>query len=465
MSERGPTSAAVLAALRRGARTWLVAFLAGAALGGAVAGAAGALGRSEWALVQADYNRRLAGRGVAPVPVGVRSLTPGLRGGEERCVTCHLGMVLPETFPPDGSHPFGPHPDSSCALSVRELGCTVCHGGEPLAIATTREAHGLAGGSRRPLRRGLAVQAGCAGCHVSLERWGVVYRPDVTPAVAAGQELYVGGACPACHRIEGMHAFDQRGPDLTRVGLRRRGDELRARLRRPQAPPADPRSPMPPSRLSPADLERLVVFLIAQTGDRAGTGTWRGRDPGVASLVDRLGAPLPSRPNAGAGGLWTRRLGCTGCHRAAEDLRGVPDLRFVGLTRDRRYLESMVRDPASAVPGTAMPGLGAPESVAASIVEYLVLQRYPLPSSPEDVFEEICTRCHGDRRDPGAVVLASRPPGLGEGCPVTSETFVEVVNAGRPRTAMAPWGKLFSARFVEDLRERRAGRCPGDGGR
>lgn len=465
MSEPGATLATHSPALRRTPPTWAIAFLVGVVLGAGLVVAHRAARRPAWRAAQAEYNRLLVARGLDPVPVGIRALSPGQGRGEERCVTCHLAAILPEAF---SAAPFGRHPDSGCAAAIGELGCIACHGGEPLAIDSVREAHGRDGSSRRPLRRGGAVEAGCAGCHVSRDGSGRVYRADVTPAVAAGQELFISAGCPACHRIEGELSFDQRGPDLTAVAVRRRPDELRARLLRPQAPPADRRSPMPPVDLGARELDQLVVFLLAQTGAAAGQRgeAWRGRDPGPASLVARLGAPLPSRPNAGAGALWSRRVGCAGCHRAGEDRRGVPDLRFVGLTRDRAHLEAMVSAPASTVPGTAMPALAEPEVVVASIVEYLALQRTPLPSTPAQVFDEICARCHGDRRDPAVVVLAAAPPGLGQACAVDRDAFVETVRGGRPRTAMAPWGMLFSARFVGDLYERRAGRCtPPRGGR
>jgi len=145
----------------------------------------------------------------------------------------------------------------------------------------------------------------------------------------------------------------------------------------------------------------------------------------------------------------------------------VPDLRYVGWTRSKEYLERMLASPSDEVPGTYMPAVRLPESLGSSIVEYLVMQQHPLPSAPEEVFDEVCASCHSEERVPEAVVLSKEPPLLGGRNGPEESAFSEIVAQGKVGTAMAPWQRVFSPRFVSKLfdvaRERDAARHEGGG--
>jgi mono/diheme cytochrome c family protein len=282
--------------------------------------------------------------------------------------------------------------------------------------------------------------------------------------VAAGLDVFLREGCPACHRIAGVHASAEHGPALTAIARRRSREELRDRLLRPQA--ASPRTPMPPVIVPGEELVRLVRFLEAQTGagERLPGRELAPTTPGRPRLADHFPAEHPRAPNATAGALFVRRLGCRGCHALGEREAGVPDLSYVGWYRTAKDVREALRDPARRFPGTFMPRPDMPEAVIESLVSYLAARRAPLPSTPAQVYAQACRRCHGrpGARDPKAVVLMGKPPILDPGLArVPRARFLEVVRDGRAGTAMPAWGRVLSPRFIEEL----AGSLAAAGGR
>jgi cytochrome c oxidase subunit 2 len=83
-----------------------------------------------------------------------------------------------------------------------------------------------------------------------------------------GQEIFMTGACARCHTISGTSATGRLGPDLSHLASRRTlaaGTLVndRATLARWIADPGalKPSAMMPPTRLSPSDLDALVAYL------------------------------------------------------------------------------------------------------------------------------------------------------------------------------------------------------------
>jgi len=300
--------------------------------------------------------------------------------------------------------------------------------------------------------RKLLIQAGCAGCHVERHGGVLTYDADVVPDVAAGRDLFIAQGCIACHRVAGLYASAERGPELTAVGARRPWGSLKAYLRDPQA--GRPVSPMPPVSLVPGDFDRLVTFLTSLAGPAGEKGTSRKGAllSGVAQvrLVDLFPAGYPSTQSLATGAFWARKLGCAGCHRLGEKDTGVPDLRYTGWVRSRSYVDRILKQPRSEVTGTNMARVDMPDAVVESLVEYLAGEKAPLPSSPGDVYEGVCGRCHGGKRDPKVVVLSKKPPDLGGGRPaIGKDKFVATVTEGREGTAMPPWGRVMSKAFID----------------
>ncbi len=95
----------------------------------------------------------------------------------------------------------------------------------------------------------------------------------VEPAAAEprrGRDVFLAASCAACHTIRGTGATGARGPDLTHLASReslaagtlpRTRGHLGGWIENP--PALKPGTSMPPSRLSPADLQALLSYLEA----------------------------------------------------------------------------------------------------------------------------------------------------------------------------------------------------------
>jgi cytochrome c oxidase subunit 2 len=104
------------------------------------------------------------------------------------------------------------------------------------------------------------------------ERWVRAQRqpasPASTPAVAAGERVFMSGTCAMCHAVSGTQAGSAAGPDLTHVASRRtlaagtipnnRGN-LAGWIVDPQR--IKPGNHMPPNALSSEDLDALLTYL------------------------------------------------------------------------------------------------------------------------------------------------------------------------------------------------------------
>jgi mono/diheme cytochrome c family protein len=142
-------------------------------------------------------------------------------------------------------------------------------------------------------------------------------------------------------------------------------------------------------------------------------------------------------------------MGCAGCHSLSSTEAGVPDLTRVGWYRSEGQLRDMLRDPRKTIPATWMPMFNVPEPIVESLVAWLVLQKVPLPSSPKEVFRDVCRRCHGRDRDAKVVVMSKRPPTLeGRKGSVPRQRFIDAATKGVEGTAMPPWGRMLSGPFL-----------------
>jgi mono/diheme cytochrome c family protein len=410
--------------------------------------------RPEWEAHQRAYNALQRSRGSGALAVGVRSIRVRGTGDDERCVSCHLGMVLP----PAPAAPFQAHPDTGCGLNLSMQGCTACHRGQGLSL-TSRAAHGLEPGSGNALLTGsdresrkTIVQAGCAGCHQSRIRGVLRYDEDKVPVAALGLRLFLQHGCVSCHKVAGVYNAGDGGPVLTDVGSRRSPDAMRAVLRGPQQ--VNPASPMPAVGQGAA-LEALSVFLLAQVGagsEAAFGSRWnRAASGDEIRLSDEFDESSPLTPNPASGARWARKVGCVGCHRMGDGDTGVPELTRVAWLRNEADLREVIRTPRKRFPATFMPALDLPDTVAESIVAYLTTQRLPLPSYAQEVFNQVCSRCHGERPDPNVVVLSKRPPWLRERSQIEREKFLDVATKGVDGTAMAPWGRILSPAFLGSI--------------
>jgi hypothetical protein len=279
--------------------------------------------------------------------------------------------------------------------------------------------------------------------------------------------LYLAQACPACHRLPGLYYYLERGPALSRIGARRSFAEIKERLQRPQQ--ANPRSPMPPLELTAKETSRLVLFLVAQVGVEAERGSslqdvlvargsvvqlWEHFPRGESAFNAPLKMEPMASPSAASGALWARRAGCRGCHRFSEGERGVPDLGYLANVSTTAELRAAILRPEQRFPRTLMPAAALPGELVQGVVDFVSLQKRPLPSSPKEVLENVCRPCHGPGVDPKVVVLSPRPPLLHlsrRKHSLSPTLFVTTVAKGRRGSAMAPWGRVLSVEFISQM--------------
>lgn len=414
---------------------------------------------TEWRSYQSTYNELQRVDGLPAFRPQIQEITPSSTRQPERCVTCHLGMLLHADARAHRA-PFQAHPPLPCPLTVAQVGCVSCHRGDPQKL-TVEGAHALDEDSPRRVLdwraeagRRLALQAGCAQCHLRRQHGVLRYEHEIVPDIAAGMDLFLSRGCYACHRVAGVYRFSDAGPDLTRVGSRLSRRVIRRHLVKPQA--RRPTSQMPPTSLPDRELERLTLFLVAQTGpDRELGSSARSQLASLGSprLSNHFRSEYPASESSAAGALWARRVGCLGCHRLGEGDAGVPDLRLVGWTTAAQELRSTITRPQGRFPKSLMPALQMPPAVVESVVLYLAMQKRPLPSEPHTVFAEVCGRCHASDRDPAWVVLNRAPPllsGKGRRLP-DRDAFVETARKGSPSTAMAAWGRVLSQTFLHGI--------------
>jgi cytochrome c1 len=131
----------------------------------------------------------------------------------DRCESCHLGTREPVALTAammGGEQVFASHPDKEL-LKIHDperFGCTPCHGGNGVAVASVEKAHGYNKFWLWPLHHKENIQAGCQQCH------GREIVTEMADTLNAGRETFRLRGCMGCHRYEG---FDREADEITSV--------------------------------------------------------------------------------------------------------------------------------------------------------------------------------------------------------------------------------------------------------
>jgi len=131
----------------------------------------------------------------------------------DRCESCHLGTREPVVLTKasmGGEAVFASHPAKEL-LKIHDpekFGCTPCHGGNGVALASVEKAHGYNKFWLWPLHHKENIEAGCQQCH------GKEIVTEQANNLNAGREIFRLRGCMACHRYEG---FDREADEITSV--------------------------------------------------------------------------------------------------------------------------------------------------------------------------------------------------------------------------------------------------------
>jgi cytochrome c2 len=307
----------------------------------------------------------------------------------DRCITCHLG--IDQKGYEDAPQPYTTHPEPELyvqgAHAVDKVGCTVCHQGRGRGTAFVTAAHtpstkeqekewGKYSGTDyyKPMKhwdlpmlaRG-ATQSQCVKCHR-----GVVEVPKAYE-LNTGTELVERYGCYGCHKIKGWETRRKVGPDLSKIASKTHEEFIFRWIKEPRG-------------LRPTRMPQFWDVRIDETPELLHRNNVEANAV-VAYLVDKSAVedyPPPPTGDLDAGRELFETVGCLGCHRVGEDLRGIdglanashrtygPNLHGTGSKVNAGWLYAWLRDPKAYWPETNMPSLRLTEREAADITAYLM---------------------------------------------------------------------------------------------
>jgi mono/diheme cytochrome c family protein len=368
----------------------------------------------------------------------------------DRCVTCHKGIdkvrvdsvtnaVTPlytEENTPEAVYRTHPRPElfvsSVSPHSLTKVGCTVCHGGQGMALTFTDAYHTPSSPEQEkeweekyhwhkghswdyPMLPQTYIEAACVQCHgdPSSRDSQFKFAKDIpaAPQWNRGKALVERSGCFGCHKIDGylVPGLDKElnaSPHATKQDLQRLAEAQVVSM--PKTGPAlpriaskfpdretafkwiwDPRSLRPTSNMprffgqpnnSGVDPVSNVDYDLRTRAEVWGIVEylWRNSEPWQVPAPSASGDAIRGRDLVGS-------IGCLSCHSlndfsAPEGVKGNdfgPDLSTVGSKASRAWIESWVRNPGHYWDGTKMPSLRLTAAEAADVAAYLSGLRNP----------------------------------------------------------------------------------------
>jgi mono/diheme cytochrome c family protein len=271
---------------------------------------------------------------------------------QDRCMTCHEESVE-GYFPTDGPVAESFHtPSLLKAHPVAEMGCAVCHGGNPLATEKDL-AHGLGDDGGAPLFTGLHTQSRCVRCHQDTELPG-------TEFLERGLALIDDRACFACHEISGGEQRDRIAPTLGNIATKVHPEWVIGWLTDPSSYFSGAR--MPNYYLTEQQATAITSYLVLSLSEPVQESPIEALDP--ADKLDRAEARRLLKQSA-----------CLDCHR----MRGTggspgiraPDLSRIGDKVRVSWLVDWLQGPQHLQPGAGMPSFRFTETEATTLARYL----------------------------------------------------------------------------------------------
>jgi mono/diheme cytochrome c family protein len=400
---------------------------------------------TEWRAAQERYAALAKHQGLPDRKIAIQQIWQPEIDAVDRCGSCHLaaaGIAMQISDEPlFRAHPPLPH-------DPREIGCTICHGGQGRATSRTA-AHGNVAHWYDPLLAKSDIEAGCGTCHLGI----LVPRTD---AAEKGRAVF-DSQCVSCHRAGDGGKKD--GVDLQYIGLRGfRGD--------------------------------WHTWHIQESANAKSGAFLAGFAPladDEISAVEEYLRSLVGAPRLLAGKGLSVRYGCRGCHKingtggddgpdlSDEGRRSTVDLDFSHVQGERtlvRWLTEHFLDPARVSEGSRMPKLGASEEEARALSLYMLsLRRRPVAErfEPRDrvrvtrlgerdfagdgptLYGAFCSGCHGlageGRKLGDQFASALANPEL---LAVLDDAFLrKAIGEGRSGRRMPAWMGLLGAQEID----------------
>jgi cytochrome c2 len=338
----------------------------------------------------------------------------------DMCQTCHMG--IDRAGFEEAEQPFTAHPRLDLYLTaksphpLKEVGCTICHRGDGLALDFVRADHRPSDPAEAerwaqehhwdkqhhwdyPMLATPMVEASCVQCHKS----SMELIADDAPTLSQGYRTFEQYGCYACHKVEWFPTKRRPGPTLKNFQAKFGLDFLQAWIANPKG--------FRPSTWMP-QFFHLENYAPAEpvVASRYGAGReilgkeWD--DASVSAISAFLASraprqalpPAPLEGDAHRGREVMRLSGCFACHNVApwsgeaktkdpalekSDTNQMgPNLRGVATKLDRDWLYWWIKDPQGYWPETRMPDLRLSDQDAADITAYML-------EDPDKIFHDV----------------------------------------------------------------------------
>jgi len=402
----------------------------------------------------------------------------------DRCTTCHIGSDDPRFM--NAPHPYKTHPFSEemgdrqvdgkweRRHKFSDIGCTVCHDGqgrglqefyahgedhfwtEPMLGYVTQETWKAE--YKEKLKGKEYMQANCAQCHTEKDF-------KATPDVNKGRELFISKNCYGCHRIEGI-SNGTLGPDLSDVGKKWNLNYIHESIVDPRANSAT--SFMPKFNLTDDEVKSLTIFLKSRRGfnyaettlDRYRATLNKGQtNPTTSPTQDGTNTTqVTNEANKNGEQLLAERA-CVACHKLGNQDGGIaPDLSFEGLLKDEKWMVAHFKNPRALIPDSIMPTFTFSDNEFKIMSSYLAgLNKAPAIGNPQEIYQNLCMRCHGDKGDGHGQIAIYLDPyprdftNVGFMNTKTEKRFVESIKNGVGGTSMPAWGKVLNDEQIKGV--------------
>ncbi len=144
------------------------------------------------------------------LPIEIKQVHNAEANLVERCESCHLGIREPAVITRQDmggandlrAGAFTSHPAAELMRihNPERFGCTPCHNGNGMQVASVAKAHGNYKHWLWPLYPRANFEAGCQHCHAG------DMLVDHAPVLSQGKDLFQWRGCMGCHRFQGYDA-------------------------------------------------------------------------------------------------------------------------------------------------------------------------------------------------------------------------------------------------------------------
>ncbi|MBN2161712.1 MAG: c-type cytochrome [Pontiellaceae bacterium] len=383
----------------------------------------------------------------------------------DRCQSCHVGASNPDAVgfeEPLAAHPVIVPGMEKDLHNFAEIGCMVCHDGNGRALKKA-DAHGEFHDWPAPLLVGKQAQANCNRCH-AMEGGSLAGAEEYEK----GRDLFLEKACWGCHTIAGISTSSQ-APELTDAGGKFNFEYLVESIVEPAANQANTKMPKFDWIHDEATVEALAIYLKGQQKERL-----RSEESAPigyvkpVSDVARIESPSVEAGRALFAGVAYEgsiaRGGCINCHAfkngEGDSVGGNvgPELTYTIRARGRQYVRDHIVNSRVHVADSIMPTF---KDYNAAELDSLIMFLSTLgferqASAGQQLFENYCVSCHGEKLDgrgPVSAMLDPLPRDLTRHQFVASyeERFKTSIKDGVKGTAMPPWKDILTDDQIDAL--------------